>query len=411
MPATRASRCRSLRRFASIVPQLSAAASVSQTRRKRSTNPPDTPVRDQRLEPICQQFERALAVRIDDQQVRRHVGHRRSRACIAGLPPLARRDPIRQAQRPPSSRLVSSQASVPPRSTASHNSSTTLTRPVAASLLDGRRSRTRFAASPLAAARFVLADRPHPRSCLIASVSCTSSISERPPTGLARATRRAPPASPPPRARTTTCRHAVQVGRVTTPPALTTGPIEWRSSLAAGTCDRFRAVGRAAMPCWAITFAHDVDHTATRQLRVDVAIGHRQSWNPNHAPAHRASSRSPSSSRVALPSLEIITARRGRLPAGRPPAPARHRACCRRRRSGCTTSSFQPRSEGCLTVAVAVPTTSPSCIRLYRRSRSLTVRYLPRIRRSSISEQRRSRVNVSGVVTPSPVGVAIENDK
>jgi hypothetical protein len=38
-------------------------------------------------------------------------------------------------------------------------------------------------------------------------------------------------------------------------------------------------------------------------------------------------------------------------------------------------------------------------------------RYLPKILKSSISEQRRSRVNVSGVVTPSPVGVAIENDK
>ena len=31
--------------------------------------------------------------------------------------------------------------------------------------------------------------------------------------------------------------------------------------------------------------------------------------------------------------------------------------------------------------------------------------------KSSISEQRRSRVNVSGVVTPSPVGVAMENDR
>jgi hypothetical protein len=33
------------------------------------------------------------------------------------------------------------------------------------------------------------------------------------------------------------------------------------------------------------------------------------------------------------------------------------------------------------------------------------------ILKSSIIEQRRSRVNVSGVVTPSPVGVAMENDK
>ena len=35
----------------------------------------------------------------------------------------------------------------------------------------------------------------------------------------------------------------------------------------------------------------------------------------------------------------------------------------------------------------------------------------PMILKSSISEQRRSRVNVSGVVTPSPVGVAMENDR
>ena len=35
----------------------------------------------------------------------------------------------------------------------------------------------------------------------------------------------------------------------------------------------------------------------------------------------------------------------------------------------------------------------------------------PKMHKSSINEQRRSRVNVSGVVTPSPVGVAIENDR
>ena len=33
------------------------------------------------------------------------------------------------------------------------------------------------------------------------------------------------------------------------------------------------------------------------------------------------------------------------------------------------------------------------------------------MQRLSIIEQRRSRVNVSGVVTPSPVGVAIENER
>src|SRR6185369_5235576 len=38
-------------------------------------------------------------------------------------------------------------------------------------------------------------------------------------------------------------------------------------------------------------------------------------------------------------------------------------------------------------------------------------RGLPRMHKSSINEHRRSRVNVSGVVTPSPVGPAIENDK
>ena len=38
------------------------------------------------------------------------------------------------------------------------------------------------------------------------------------------------------------------------------------------------------------------------------------------------------------------------------------------------------------------------------------VRYFPNTRRLSIIEQRRSRVNVSGVVTPSPVGPAIENE-
>jgi hypothetical protein len=35
----------------------------------------------------------------------------------------------------------------------------------------------------------------------------------------------------------------------------------------------------------------------------------------------------------------------------------------------------------------------------------------PKIHKSSIIEHRRSRVNVSGVVTPSPVGPAIEYDK
>ena len=56
--------------------------------------------------------------------------------------------------------------------------------------------------------------------------------------------------------------------------------------------------------------------------------------------------------------------------------------------------------DGCFTVAVAVPITRP-----------FNIGYFPRIRRLSIMEQRRSRVNVSGVVTPSPVGPAMENDR
>ena len=43
--------------------------------------------------------------------------------------------------------------------------------------------------------------------------------------------------------------------------------------------------------------------------------------------------------------------------------------------------------------------------------RFLLSSYFPSILKLSIIEHRRSRVNVSGVVTPSPVGPAIENDK
>ncbi len=38
-------------------------------------------------------------------------------------------------------------------------------------------------------------------------------------------------------------------------------------------------------------------------------------------------------------------------------------------------------------------------------------RYLPKILKLSIIEQRRSRVKLSGVVIPSPVGPAIENEQ
>ena len=65
-----------------------------------------------------------------------------------------------------------------------------------------------------------------------------------------------------------------------------------------------------------------------------------------------------------------------------------------------------------LTVAVACPMTVPVHDTSSLRPRPSRVNrdYFPKIRRSSIIEQRRSRVNVSGVVTPSPVGPAIEND-
>ena len=60
--------------------------------------------------------------------------------------------------------------------------------------------------------------------------------------------------------------------------------------------------------------------------------------------------------------------------------------------------------EECFTVAVAVPKLRANCM-------TICQFYLPKICKSSINEHRRSRVNVSGVVTPSPVGVAIENDR
>ena len=128
---------------------------------------------------------------------------------------------------------------------------------------------------------------------------------------------------------------------------------------------------------------------------------------PHHAPAagrgpaelllqdlavvrHRTASPRPAPSRS--------NARTG-SPSGRPSTP-----------SSWTTSSRSPWNVGCLTVAVAVRSRGRAAWReappfASRRSDSQTNRIPPTI------AVRRWRQNVSGVVTPSPVGVAIENSE
>ena len=84
---------------------------------------------------------------------------------------------------------------------------------------------------------------------------------------------------------------------------------------------------------------------------------------------------------------------------------------CRRGRRAARPASACPSSDGCLTVEVAVPDDFGVEHWVYCRLQLTVGLVCPRMCKSSISEQRRSRVNVSGVVTPSPVGVAIENER
>src|SRR5215469_6925633 len=93
---------------------------------------------------------------------------------------------------------------------------------------------------------------------------------------------------------------------------------------------------------------------------------------------------------------------------------------CRFTFSGCTTANRHPLSDGCLIVEVAWPMTVPNCICLFAIfdlqlkadsqafvSQSQIANLHQIIRSAPDIVTRLERVNVSGVVIPSPVGVAM----